>query len=495
MNTDFVVAPLTRAQTRRTTRAQWIARSSLSAMAMTLAAPALAQTVAAPLPVVVTDGDGRTGTVISNDPTIGGVTVLQGAQTVGNGTQQTVFTGFQTTGGAGSGGGAGLGGVFFVDKGNSLTLNNVSFSGNTATGGTGGGPSISSVSPFQVTVNGSVADASSGKVLLPAFSYGTLSDNDPRSTQAGGTQSRNSLTLDSFTLKAADPQLVVGATAYLGNIATSADQQAQENATGASAPAPGAVITAVMTNADGSVTYKLGQTYTAANGTTQTGAYVVPPDWLSTFKLNDPSSGFYGEDNTSGGTRASGNIYIPPSQILPGTGLAARQDGGPEVMGTINGIKYGSGANIVGFTLTAPAGTVYPETVSAPLFNSVEVPRIQSTNQTTNVLVPQGPGIPFQVGMLVFGDAIPAGTTITNVIKDPLSQQVTSITLSNDVDPANIRSFRAAFSPLLNNDTANNQSTIQLASVANLGIGETVTGSGIAAGAFITAFYNYNNTI
>jgi fibronectin-binding autotransporter adhesin len=49
------------------------------------------------------------------------------------------YTDFYTVGGNGSGGGAGLGGVFFVDIDGDLTMRDVQFTGNVARGGTGGG--------------------------------------------------------------------------------------------------------------------------------------------------------------------------------------------------------------------------------------------------------------------------------------------------------------------------------------------------------------------
>lgn len=55
-----------------------------------------------------------------------------------------VFTNFLTRGGDGSGGGAGMGGVFFIDQGGQLILNNVDFNTNAVRGGDGGGgPSLS----------------------------------------------------------------------------------------------------------------------------------------------------------------------------------------------------------------------------------------------------------------------------------------------------------------------------------------------------------------
>lgn len=58
---------------------------------------------------------------------------------VGNTTTQSLVSNFNTIGGAGSGGGAALGGAFFVDSGASLTVLNTNFSSNRAQGGTGGG--------------------------------------------------------------------------------------------------------------------------------------------------------------------------------------------------------------------------------------------------------------------------------------------------------------------------------------------------------------------
>lgn len=55
-----------------------------------------------------------------------------------SGDDVTVFTNFSSRGGNGSGGGAGLGGVFFVDQGAVLKLEDVVFSGNSVRGGDGG---------------------------------------------------------------------------------------------------------------------------------------------------------------------------------------------------------------------------------------------------------------------------------------------------------------------------------------------------------------------
>ncbi len=71
-----------------------------------------------------------------------------------------VYTNFFTEGGAGSGGGAGFGGVFFVNSGASLTLTNVSFKSNTVKGGEGGSTAPVSIGGYTLAALGRSADIS-----------------------------------------------------------------------------------------------------------------------------------------------------------------------------------------------------------------------------------------------------------------------------------------------------------------------------------------------
>lgn len=80
------------------------------------------------------NGDLGTGYLISGDDRFGGSPTI----TIGQGDTQSLVHNFNTTGGAGSGGGAGLGGAFFVDKGATLTVINTDFKSNRVQGGTGG---------------------------------------------------------------------------------------------------------------------------------------------------------------------------------------------------------------------------------------------------------------------------------------------------------------------------------------------------------------------
>jgi len=73
----------------------------------------------------------------------------------------TIYTNFFTEGGSGSGGGAGLGGVFFVNTGASLNLNNVRFLHNVAKGGEGGSTPDVNLSAISITLSGKQAAVSS----------------------------------------------------------------------------------------------------------------------------------------------------------------------------------------------------------------------------------------------------------------------------------------------------------------------------------------------
>jgi fibronectin-binding autotransporter adhesin len=114
---------------------------SFVALAAGIATPAQAQTLV------------NSNTTLSN-PTDGGKNpgyfVTNGAAlTINGGTLQN----FTTSGGSGSGGGAGLGGAIFIDSGSAVTLNGVSVLHNTVIGGVGG-----TSSTFGGTLNNGVVN-------------------------------------------------------------------------------------------------------------------------------------------------------------------------------------------------------------------------------------------------------------------------------------------------------------------------------------------------
>lgn len=102
-----------------------------------------------------------------------------------------IFTNFVTQGGAGSGGGAGLGGVFFVDEDASLTLNNVDFTRNTVIGGAGGSDPAVDLGAIQIGL---------GDIDLPIYPISAyFFDPELQSTDGGATFEVSSVELTAAT--------------------------------------------------------------------------------------------------------------------------------------------------------------------------------------------------------------------------------------------------------------------------------------------------------
>lgn len=92
---------------------------------------------------------------------------------VGNNSDKSLVSNFNTIGGAGSGGGAALGGAFFVDSGSSLTVLNTNFSSNRAQGGTGGGGAPVSYLDQLFNITGAALNLNA----LPVASVGVFETN------------------------------------------------------------------------------------------------------------------------------------------------------------------------------------------------------------------------------------------------------------------------------------------------------------------------------
>lgn len=215
---------------------------STSTLALTLAltgtqarATTVSPTVSTQDGTTVVDGNGTSGYVLttqlaqsaanpdvvntsSTNPVISvsGTTV-----TVGNSTTNTLFTNFSTVGGTGSGGGAGLGGVFYVDTGENLVLNNVSFSSNTATGGTGGvgttGGSLNNLSTTSTANTGaSGANAASDYAYYNGGNGGTgyAGSNGSNATSGIGGSGGKGGNGSSASLTTADTVLATLTSAY-----------------------------------------------------------------------------------------------------------------------------------------------------------------------------------------------------------------------------------------------------------------------------------------
>lgn len=143
---------------------------------------------------------------------------------VGSNATQSLVSNFNTIGGAGSGGGAALGGAFFVDTGASLTVLNTNFSSNRAQGGTGGGSAPVSYVDQLFNITGAALNLNA----LPVPSAGVFESNGvPLITRSlnGGVPNYtfNTLSVSSDTASVLKPGFVAafdnyGASVAIGNI-------------------------------------------------------------------------------------------------------------------------------------------------------------------------------------------------------------------------------------------------------------------------------------
>lgn len=138
-------------------------------------------------------------TLVDINTTISGT--LNGANAPGyfvtNGSTLTVngatLQNFTTSGGAGSGGGAGLGGAIFIDSGSAAVLNGVTFSHNTVIGGIGGTVSPTGGALNNGVVNGYFSPTSIGTAGTPppAFQDNQYIFGDSRGSGVNGGNGSN----------------------------------------------------------------------------------------------------------------------------------------------------------------------------------------------------------------------------------------------------------------------------------------------------------------
>jgi hypothetical protein len=383
----------------------------------------------------VVDGGGNTGIIVSGNTTLAGANsnVVGASDVVGSNSTQTVYTNFATLGGTGSGGGAGLGGVFFVDTGASLTLHNVSFANNTVTGGQGGGVKVDSVAPAAFSITGASTDASALQQFQPGTSL----------TYAGGD-----VLVNSFTFAAPSTMFGTGSGIGLpgGTFGTS--------------------VASTTLNNDGSETVNLSAPLVLTPGA---GVDRVLNTGIGSFAMIDGNS--------------SSNVL--PGMAIVGLGIPAGV--------VVNAVSYDGSGNIASFTAKDASGNAYTLPVgSFAVVNqlSYDFGRLATSVNgatTSNQLVSTGPVSGFAVGMTVSGNGVPGGTTVTAVATttDPdTGNTVTTVTLSQPVNLLTATNITASFNPLVSNT---GQAVLTLQSVTGLVVGQTISGSGIPSGTTITA--------
>ncbi|MBB5754862.1 autotransporter outer membrane beta-barrel domain-containing protein [Prosthecomicrobium pneumaticum] len=444
------------------------------------------------------DGGGTVGTMLTDGSVRSSVAADSDVMTeVGSGTNEwlvedAVFSNFVTTGGAGSGGGAGLGGVFFVDENVSLTIRNVDFYDNTARGGTGGSApgsklgtvgynlrandiGIDAIGNFQVKPT-LIEDGSTyyvKEIELPqanAMLKVGMSVFLPGSDTPATIASISGKTI-TFTDNVEIPADLVTAPDTYAATATLASNQIQLDPTVAAKLAFGSTVTGtgipagtVVESVDpstGVITLSKAHTYTPPtyfpgipSGLTFIG--------LTGFDASQVSAAANGSGSEGSITLVSENAALKVGMVLTGEGL-------PEA-----GVKI---TKIEGSVITVekPSGFSFdpdnPPRAFEAAFNPVTV-----VGSQTEVLLPNGvTGL--TVGMSVTGSGIPADARIVGI--DAARGVVILDKVIEDL-PSNI-----AFSPFQAVTASGGQTQITVADAASLGTvraGMVVSGPGIPPG-------------
>lgn len=448
---------------------------------------------------VITDAISKTGSnpnvVNSNGGTVSlkGVTTAESdmrSLTVGNENQVTVFTNFYTRGGNGSGGGAGLGGVFFVDNGQSLTLNNVMFISNTAKGGKGGAYEKAQVASTIIPLNNLKISVNDVKVI--------------QAVPTGVTYFDGSYYVNGLTLNSSNDLLAAGASfGASGN--SGAATIASVNGTAVAFSGNGLRVdnSKVGTFYSNNWVYRNQSTFTFSGGsapaatdlqegmaivgdgiaegtTIQSVVYDVVNNKVASITLSKPVLGnYYDYGNGDWGYRVASfkaiqlteyaattfqtldsntikPVGIPLSGITAGMDVTIKRADGTTANTTVTGV--GSDGTITF------AGNISGMT-------SFEASRTAATAGSNVLNVASTSGL--VRGMSVSGTGIQAGTVISDIVGN---QIILSTNLTSDVTAAiQSNSLAVTFGNVLGINTGAN--TVTLGSVAGLKVGQIITGS------------------
>ncbi|MDT0684425.1 autotransporter-associated beta strand repeat-containing protein, partial [Roseicyclus sp. F158] len=430
-----------------------------------------------------------------------GYEVLSGSRTIdGNG---GTFSGYKTVGGAGSGGGAGLGGVFFVNSDATLKISNANFTGNQVVGGEGGGGGSVDVKNAVLAIGDKTTNGTSNLVagftsnvrqtadgfVLEGVDYGdteplydvidgatfgadvsrdgavtTVTDTISSSNETGFTFA-NGLNIDDFVKSAAITDALSDSGVYAldervepteaGFSRTFATEFSVENlddlaktglrigaqVVGSGVPA-GTKITAI-TRTDGKIT-------------SVTLSEEVEPDVMDGFNVYTPPI-------LTGSTfRKSGNTLTYAPGTVPTTlevGMQVTGDGVTNENLTVTGIDRETGEVTLSGSL--PSGVL--------TFNATKA----GSKAGSNVIFAPSSSTGLSVGDAVYGDGIPSGTTVTAVEGDRI---VLSKTLTAEVDILRSR-----------NISASGRTATIGSGVEGIEVGQVVEGEGVPAGTTVVS--------
>ena len=452
-------------------------RSKLLCSTATIACVWALASAASAQSVTTADGHGGTGTFITTDPSdlqVDNSNIVGPTLSVSN----TIITNYNTVGGVGAGGGAGLGGAYFIDGGASLTLNNVSFVNNTVTGGAGGNLPIDSVSTYAFPVSAAAVDASAIEQIKP-LANGVLKDT------GFSIYSENDFTLQVTQIILPKPTDLIGVGAGVSLPAT-------YNLDGTVQPPKSylSTVKAVTINANGTETVTLwnpivltDDNVKAADGGTgglSSGQAILASD--GSFNIS-----WYLKNTTAQAIRVGesviGEVINGVQQIPDGVTVSkvyyANKDGTGDIIyfdavdasgnkfNFKDGMRFGL-LDAIGFD-----------------FSRFAVPIDDPIKLISKTLVTTAPIAGWQVGMTVTATSgVSAGTVITGVTSAVNADGLTvyTVTFNKSIALQAATDLQAAFQPV----SASSPNVLKLLTVNGLAVGQTLTGIGIAAGTKIT---------
>jgi fibronectin-binding autotransporter adhesin len=425
--------------------------------APSISSPLLAQTATLPaFSRVQNDGTVQTGQGISalslDGDGASGFELQVGSVTV-DGQGQT-FTGYNSQGSEGAGGGGGLGGVFFVNEGATLTIENASFEGNTAAGGAGGGGGSNGVRDVNLelstkTVPGTpsfIIDYESnvigngGSFYLKSLQYG---DSPPYSDPLQAATYREF----SINPNATTPSSTVDSVNNLGVVFS-----------GNGIDVSGRVQTALLT-----ATTNCGLLNVTCSGLQ-----------LATF---DPSDVDANQLITKFNMQyVSGSMA---NSLAPGVELIQTGSGSKVKIVSVTRDAAGKVTEVIVDTPISPAAI---STYTPPMLVGAHFTR-NANGTSLNYGAGNAPD-GFEVGMTLTGDDIPSGSIVKI---ETINDTTGVVTLFQGVNYAPLPSGALSFDASKPASEVNNDTIFAPTPNSGLEVGDVVTGTGILAGTTVSS--------
>ena len=376
----------------------------------------------------------------------------------------STFNGFQTQGGEGSGGGAGLGGVFFINNGASLTLDNVNFIGNAAVGGTGGGGAAVNFSPVNIS-------SSTTQVSVIPTTEGTASVI---------IEDMMGINSNQITLAQANPFFAEGMLVSGSGIAEgSVIQEISEDGTVITLMAPmGDAVQGFLvdglTNMAGETSFTIVSADDAAAiaaigdlevGTSLSGSGISVGTEITEIMRSDP-------DPMTGEVTTTIEISIPTTEdvdqvvgnglgILTSSSVTTAMSNTLTLSMPFEGLTPGQAISGDGFaegtTITSVSEDGLTIGLSAALDDPDQVDGFTAANQVgvagENVLTLSSPNAQIQEGFLISGQGIPPDTRVISITENEFNETVVQLSNSLTEDLVDGFTVSAVLSSQVNGDT------------------------------------------